>query len=94
MVKANIKAATTPGLSHEIFNVACGDSVTVLDVVDGINKILDKHIEPLFLPEREGDVFKTSAGIEKIKEKLSITDLVDFEKGLEITVKWFLEKEK
>ncbi|MDD4202302.1 MAG: SDR family oxidoreductase [Candidatus Omnitrophica bacterium] len=93
VVNANIKAATTTGIKGEIFNVACGHSITVLDVVAGINKILGKSIEPVFLPKREGDVFKTDADITKLKERLGLNDFVSFEKGLEITVNWFKERQ-
>ena len=92
VVNLNIQAATTSGISGEVFNVAGGNSTTVLDVVAGINKLLSKNVQPTFLPKREGDVFKTLACIEKLKSKLGIKDFCDFDKGLKKTVEWFSNK--
>ncbi|MDD5019903.1 MAG: NAD-dependent epimerase/dehydratase family protein, partial [Candidatus Omnitrophica bacterium] len=67
VVQANILAATTPGIKHDVFNVAAGQDNTVLQIVDSLNKIFGKKIKPRFLAVRPGDVFKTRADISKIK---------------------------
>jgi len=92
VVSANILAATTPGIKHEVFNVANGRDNSVLDLVDALNKIIGKDIKPEFLPVRPGDVFRTNADISKIKEKINFKPLVGFEEGLEKTVKYFKSK--
>lgn len=89
VVSANILAATTPGIKHEVFNVANGEDHTVLDIVATINRILGKRIEPQLLPVRAGDVFKTLADVAKIKSILGYRTLVDFEEGLRRTVQYF-----
>jgi len=89
VVQANILAATTPGIKHEIFNVANGKDNTVLQLVESLNKIIGKNIQPKFLPVRVGDVFRTSADISKIKEKLGYTPKVNFEEGLKKTIEYF-----
>jgi nucleoside-diphosphate-sugar epimerase len=94
VVQANLLAAITPGVKHEIFNVANGQDNTVLQLVDYLNKIIGKNIKPKFLPVRLGDVFRTSADISKIKEKLGYIPKVDFEEGLKRTVEYFRSKSK
>ena len=89
VVKANLLAATVPGVSGEVFNVACGVNNTILNLVEIINKIAEKSIEPDLLPIRQGDVFKSHANIEKAKALLGYTTDVDFEQGLKITFDWF-----
>jgi len=89
VVSANVLAMTTPGIKHEVFNVANGKDNSVLDLVAAINKILGKNIEPKLLDVRKGDVFKTHADISKIQEKLNFKPLVGFEEGLEKTVAYF-----
>lgn len=89
VVQANILAATTPGVKHEVLNVANGKDTTVLEIVDTLNKFLDKNIQPKFLPIRQGDVFRTSADISKIKKILNFRPEVDFKEGLRRTVEWF-----
>jgi len=92
VVHANILAATTPGIKHEVLNVANGKDNTVLQLVDYINKITGKNIKPKLLPIRAGDVFRTCADISKIREILKFTPKVNFEDGLKITVDWFKNK--
>ena len=92
VVSANILAATTPGLKHEIFNVANGKNQTVLELVDVLNKIIGKNVKPAHLPIRAGDIFKTHANIDNIKNKTNFKPLVNFEDGLKKTVKYFEQK--
>lgn len=89
VVQANILAMTTVGIKHEIFNVANGKDNTVLGLVNLLNKIIGKNIQPKFLPVRAGDVFKTLADISKIRSKLGYKDPISFEKGLRKTVEYF-----
>jgi len=91
VVSANILAATTPGIKHEVFNVANGEDHSVLDLVNSLNKIIGKDVKPDFQPIRKGDVFKTLADISKIKEKLNFKSLVDWDEGLKRTVEYFKE---
>lgn len=92
VVEANILAATTPGIRHDVFNVAAGEDNTVLQIVDSLNKIFGKKIKPRFLPVRPGDVFKTRADISKIKRVLGFSPSVGFEEGLRRTVEYFKSK--
>ncbi len=92
VVSANILSATTPGLKHEIFNVANGKDNSVLEIVSLLNKIIGKNIEPKLLPVRAGDVFRTCADISKISQKTGFKPLVNFEEGLRRTVAYFRQK--
>lgn len=94
VVAANILAATTPGIKHEVFNVANGKDNTVLGLTDMLNKIIGKNIKPRLLPIRPGDVFKTLADITKIKTMLGFKPMVNFEEGLRKTIKYFEETVK
>ena len=89
VVQANYLSAITPGIKHEVFNVANGESNTVLHLVEVINKILGKNIQPKLLPVRAGDVFKTEADIEKIKTKLNYKPSVTFEEGIRRSIGYF-----
>ncbi|MBU0477479.1 SDR family oxidoreductase [bacterium] len=89
VVQANIKAATTPGIKCEVFNVACGEAYSVLDIVEYVNRILKKDIKPRFTPKRAGDVKDTLADISKIKKMLNFNPTVDFEEGLCSTIEYF-----
>jgi len=92
VVEANILAATTPGIKHEIFNVANGKDNTVLHLAKTLNKIIGKNIEAELLPVRLGDIFRTFGDIEKIKTVLNYEPRVSFEQGLRETVAYFEEE--
>lgn len=92
VVSANIIAATTPGLKHEVFNAAVGKEYSVLDIVDGINRILGKKVEPKFLPVRAGDIFRSNSDISKIQRMTPYKPLVSFDDGLQKTVEYFRKK--
>ncbi len=89
VVQANILAATTPGVKHNVFNVANGKDNTVLELVSYLNKILGKNVKPQFLSVRAGDVLRTCADISKIKKVLKFNPSVDFKEGLRRTVDYF-----
>ena len=89
VVSANILAMTTPGIKHEVFNVAVGKDNSVLDLVAALNKIIGKDVKPEFLPVREGDVFKTNADISKFQSMTGYKPLVSFDEGLKRTVDYF-----
>ena len=94
VVQANLKAATTEGVSGEVFNVACGEDNTVLSIAELINKFTGKSITPKFLPVRQGDVYKSLADISKIKAMLKFEPEFGFEQGMKITFEWFKENTK
>jgi nucleoside-diphosphate-sugar epimerase len=89
VVQANLNACTAPGVSGEVFNVACGSTVSVIAIVNEVNKILGTKIRPMYAPKRRGDVRKTYADINKMKRMLKIKKITTFEDGLKLTVDWF-----
>ncbi|MBU4149346.1 MAG: SDR family oxidoreductase [Candidatus Omnitrophica bacterium] len=89
VVQANIKAATTPGIKCEVFNIACGKAYSVLDIVKYVNKILKKDIKPRLGPIRPGDVKYTLADITKAKKLLKFNPDIGFEEGLKKAIEYF-----
>lgn len=93
VVSANILAAETSGIKHEVFNVAAGKDHSVLKLAESVNKILGKKVPLKLLPVRAGDVYRTCADISKIAKKLGFKPVVDFQEGLKRTVEYFKFKE-
>ena len=89
VVEANLLAALIPKINFEVFNVATGRDIKVLEIITGLNKIFKKNIKPKFLKPRPGDVFQTKGDISKISHKLHFKLKFDFQQGLEETVEWF-----
>lgn len=92
VVHGNLLAAKAPNVDGEIFNIACHEEYSVLDILEHLKKILKvKDVEPKFAPKRAGDVRRTFADIEKAKKMMGFKVQTRFEKGLEKTVEWFLK---
>ena len=88
-VSANLLACIRPNVAGEILNIACGESFTLLDLVDSLNRIAGKSIEPIFGPAQPGDIKHSLAGIEKAEGLLGFKPTVGFREGLERTAAWF-----
>jgi len=91
VVDANILAAKKGCRKFEVFNVASGKDYTVLSLARILNQIMKKNINPVNLPPRAGDVFKTLADLSKSRRMLGFRPKIGFVEGLKITVKYFKE---
>lgn len=85
-VSANLLAATAPGVAGKVFNIACGHSYTLLQLLDEINNILGTDIKPQHAPARTGDVRHSLADIRLAEKMLGYKVEVDFAEGLRRTV--------
>jgi UDP-glucose 4-epimerase len=88
-VQALMKAAEAPEVSGQVFNVGTGKSVTVLDLVAALNRILGTNVPPQHGPPRPGDVRHSRADIARIQRELGYAPSVSFEEGLRQTVAWY-----
>lgn len=89
VVEANILSATTPNISGEVFNIACGNSYSIIDIKNTIEEILGKKLKYYHTPERKGDVRKTWADIRKAERLLGLKVKIDFKEGLRRTAEFF-----
>lgn len=89
VVEANLLAATAPNVAGQVFNIACGKSYTLLDLIESLNKILDVQIQPSFGPPRAGEVKHSIADISRAEKYLGYKAGTDFESGLRQTVEWY-----
>lgn len=89
VVRGVLAAATTPGVSGEVFNVAVGGRISLLELVGTLQRLLGSNVEPVLGPPREGDVRDSQADIVKARQKLKFEPQVSFEDGLRETVKWY-----
>ena len=94
VVQANVKALTVDNEQAfgEVYNVACGDSISVLDLYRNISAILNIKKEPLFRDSRQGDIKNSLADISKAQRLLGYKPLFSVKEGLEKTVQSFKEK--
>jgi UDP-glucose 4-epimerase len=89
VVEANLLACTATGVAGEVFNVACGDRITVNSMLRQINKITGKDITPIYKDARPGDIKHSQADVGKAQHKLGYKPGVSFEEGLRRTIEWY-----
>jgi len=89
VVEANLLACTTSGVAGDVFNIACGDCITVNSMLQQINKITGNDIAPIYTDPRRGDIKHSMADITKAREKLGYNPLVSFEEGLRRAIEWY-----
>ncbi len=92
VVEANLKACLAP---HEAagnaFNIAYGGREYLIDIYYALCRALGKDIEPVFGPDRAGDIKHSNADITKAKTMLGYDPDYNFEKGLELAIEWYKE---
>lgn len=92
VVYGNLCAITAPKAAGGLFNIACHEEYSVLDIFNELRRILKKpHIEPTFAPKRAGDVRRTFADISRATKILEFKVQTRFKEGLRKTVASFLE---
>ena len=89
VVEANLLAARAPEAAGEVFNVGCGDRVSLLEIIAKLEAILGRRLPREHTPPRAGDVPHTLADVGKAKRLLGYTPLVDFDAGFRRTVEYF-----
>ncbi len=90
-VQALLKAAEASGASGKVYNIGTGRSVTVLDLVAALNRLLGTQLRPQHGPARAGDVRDSRADISRARRELGYEPAVSFEEGLERTLHWYRE---
>lgn len=89
VVNANLLACDSPNVSGKVFNIACNSTHSLLDLIQHLNTILGKNIEPKFEPPRIGDIKNSLASIVRAQTELMYQPETNFVKGLQILVEKF-----
>ena len=90
-VQANVKALFTENENalNEVYNIAVGDRTTILELYNALKETANSSVEPIFGPERAGDVRHSLADISKAKNYLGYDPQVTVREGLELAFEWY-----
>jgi nucleoside-diphosphate-sugar epimerase len=89
VVEANLLAAKKPGIGGEFFNIACGASHSLLDIIRELEHLSGHALVRRHHPMRAGDVRKTWANISKARRLMGYKPKIDLREGLRRTWEWF-----
>jgi nucleoside-diphosphate-sugar epimerase len=92
VVDGVIRAAETPGVGGEVFNVATNGRISLNELLATLKKIFGSNVEPIYKEVRAGDVRDSQADISKAQRLLGYQPLVGLEEGLRHTVDWFTKQ--
>jgi UDP-N-acetylglucosamine/UDP-N-acetylgalactosamine 4-epimerase len=93
-VKANILAMFTENAEavNQVYNIACGHQTSLNELFNQLKKFAGSSIQPVYGPERKGDVKHSLADISKAKKLLDYQPAISVSEGLKKTFDWYSEK--
>jgi len=90
-VAANLLAAEAPSecVAGKVFNIATGQSITLLQLVVELNRLTGQELQPRFEPQRPGDVRSSRADISAACRDLGYEAKTAWELGLAATLEHY-----
>ncbi len=87
-VQANLMACTADAeaVSGEVFNVGCGERISVNQLWEAIREATGAEVESVMGPARGGDVRDSLASLDKIRDRMGYSVTVSLADGLRRTV--------
>lgn len=92
VIEANLKAClAAKDACGEVFNIAYGERIFLIDLYNAICELMGKDIKPIFQPERKGDIKHSNADITKAELMLGYEPDIDTLEGLKRSIQWYRE---
>ncbi|MCK4303639.1 MAG: SDR family oxidoreductase [Candidatus Eisenbacteria sp.] len=88
VVDANLAACHADNASG-VYNVACGERTTLLELLDRVQQVLGTHIPPKHESPRPGDIRHSEADISRARKELGFEPRISFADGVPSTVDYF-----
>jgi nucleoside-diphosphate-sugar epimerase len=91
VVQANMLAVEAPAekVAGQVFNIAGGQSISLLQLVAELNRLTGQSLKPQFEPPRAGDVKNSQADITAAQKALGFESKVSWQDGLGRTLEFY-----
>jgi UDP-glucose 4-epimerase len=93
VVRANLQAAESEQAVGAVCNIGSGDSVSVAELAEILQEIMQVAGPPAHAAPREGDIHSSEAVIEQAQAALGFRPEIDLKEGLQSTIEWFRQEE-
>jgi len=87
VVRANVAAVESD--ESGVYNVGRGERVSVIELVERVNAVLDVEHVPVYEDPRPGDIRHSGANVSKMREQFGFESKVGLKEGLRETVAYF-----
>ena len=96
VVRANVLAAEAPAerVTGGVFNIACGEGIDLLRLVEDLSRLTGRNVTPRFEPARVGDVRCSQADISAAQAAFGYSVVVPWLEGLSRTLDWYRSGER
>jgi len=94
VVQANLLAAAAKPAGGHVFNIGTGESTRIRELWQIIRKMAGTTAEPVFRPQRPGEILESLADIEGARTELGFTPAHPLEKGLYVTLEWYRQQKR
>lgn len=92
VIEANLKACKADHeAAGQAYNIAYGGREYLIDIYQELCAALDSNIEPIFGPDRAGDIKHSNADISKARVLLRYDPDWSFERGIIAAIEWYRE---
>ncbi|HZV35442.1 MAG TPA: SDR family oxidoreductase [Verrucomicrobiae bacterium] len=89
VVQANLLAAEAPNAAGKVFNIAGGQSISLLQLVEELNRLTGQSLKPRFEQARAGDVRSSLADISAAERELGYRCKISWQEGLQRTLEFY-----
>ncbi len=92
VLEATMLAADVDDVAGEVFNIACGDRISLNALIAELRELTGKAIEPAYIDPRPGDVRHSLADISNARRALGYEPAVSVREGLQRILPWYEER--
>jgi UDP-glucose 4-epimerase len=91
VVDANIAASSAPDAPGRVYNIACGERITLNQLAEELRRQMGAHARPVHAAPRPGDVRHSLADISAARRDLGYEPRISLVDGLRATIEAFEE---
>jgi nucleoside-diphosphate-sugar epimerase len=93
VVDANILAMDAPDVAGKVYNIACGERVTLNRLASELRDLVGSRVEPTYAAPRPGDIKDSVAELSLARAELGYEPAVLLREGLQRTIQHYRDDE-
>ena len=91
VVEANVLAMGAQDVAGRVYNVACGERISLNLLYDELRGLIGRDVQPIHADPRPGDVRHSLADVDRARRDLGYEPRVSLREGLSRTIEYFEE---